>query len=200
MRKPKYKILILPFAVLFSLLFCSSLTAQFTLVAKSLGSQGEWQRPASDDGPEMWVWESMTCQGVISESSSVLAPQGKKTYMASNMGDDDPTTAWVEGKAGSGTGEWLEVDFIMGEGVCYILNGYQSSKAAFTNNGRVKKFAVLFEGKEVGTIELLDVFGIQEFTIPEKYRDGKLRFVIRDVYPGAKYTDTAISEFWSCGG
>jgi hypothetical protein len=187
--------------LVFGLLVCSTMTAQFALTATSLGSEGEWgQRPTYEDGPELWAWESIMCSGIAGEASSVLAPQGKKTYLASNMGDDDPTTAWVEGKAGNGVGEWIEVDYVMENGVCSIVNGYQSSKSSFTNNGRVKKFAVVFEGKEVGTIQLLDVFGIQTFTIPEKYRNGKLRFVIRDVYPGAKYSDTAISEFWSCGG
>jgi hypothetical protein len=92
-------------AFVFGLLLCSTMTAQFTLTAKSLGPQAEWKRPSSSEGPELWVWESMTCQGLIREASSVLAPQGTKTYMASNMGDDDPTTAWVEGKAGGGAGE-----------------------------------------------------------------------------------------------
>lgn len=188
------------FAFIIILINSSTITAQFTLTAKSQGPQGEWKRPTTTEGPELWVWESMACFGLIRETSSVLAPQGTKTYMASNMGDDDPTTAWVEGKSGHGAGEWLEVDQLMNDGVCYLLNGYQSSKTAFTNNSRVKKFAVFYDGKEVGTIDLLDVFGVQSFTIPEKYRNGQLRFVIREVYPGAKYTDTAISEFWTCGG
>lgn len=199
MKRVCCDIVIASIVVLCGMLASSTSNAQFLVKAESLGPQTEWKRPSVDDGPDLWVY-SIVCEGLIQRVSSSLAPQGTKSYIARNLGDDDPTTAWVEGVPGNGVGEWIESAETLGDGLCYIINGYQSSKAAFTNNGRVKSFTVFSNGKEVGVIVLLDVFGIQSFTIPQAYRNGRLRFVIREVYPGAKYQDTAISEFWWCGG
>jgi hypothetical protein len=147
-----------------------------------------------------WVYDDVTCYGFSSvKSSSSLAPQGSKNYKSSNLSDDNPTTAWVEGKEGYGLGEWFEIDAnYMTTGEFTILNGYQSSKSAYQNNSRVKKLVVFLNGKEIGDVQLLDYFGAQTFRLPTKNIHGMLKFVIVDVYKGLKYSDTAISEFYSC--
>lgn len=146
------------------------------------------------------------------KASSTLAPQGKKGYSASKVCDDDPTTAWVEGKEDYGIGEYLEMEGWkpMSDGEISILNGYQASKSVWENNSRVKKMKVSVGGKEICIIELADVMGVQKFKIPglvtstntgHKYNmDGPIRFTITEVYPGIKYKDTAISGIFSCGG
>jgi hypothetical protein len=86
----------------------------------------------------------------------------------------------------------------MGDGTISILNGYQSSKASWENNSRVKKIKITVNGKDYCTLELSDVMGIQSFVLPNK--SGTIRFTIMEVYPGLKWKDTAISGIFSCGG
>lgn len=160
----------------------------------------------SEDGPtDGWTWWSMMCEGISGQlkASSVLAPQGKKNYDAMNLSDDDPTTAWVEGSADYGVGEFLEYsDYILsGDGTIYILNGYQASKTSWEDNSRVKKLEISYNGKSVCLVELLDQMGVQTFRLPQELTSGGvLRLTIADVYPGLKWKDTAISGVFSCGG
>jgi hypothetical protein len=159
----------------------------------------------SEDGPaDTWSWQSMMCDGPQSDNtkaSSTLAPQGKVKYSATNVCDDNPTSAWVEGNVDYGVGEYLEFKEwgSMGDGTISILNGYQSSKASWENNSRVKKFKVTVNGKDYCTLELADVMGVQTFVLPDNKR-GTIRFTIMEVYPGLKWKDTAISGIFSCGG
>ena len=183
------------------------------------GKYVDWgtQPVESEDGPaDPWTWKHMMCNGPSFiegniKASSTLPPQGKNTYSASNVCDDDPTTAWVEGKQGYGVGEFLEMKWIpMSDGEISILNGYQSSKEVWENNSRVKKMTVSVGGKDFCIIELADVMGVQSFKIPglvtasskgyEYHIDGPIRFTILEVYPGSKWKDTAISGIFSCGG
>lgn len=157
-----------------------------------------------DGPPETWSWDSMMCDGPQSDNtkaSSTLAPQGKIKYSAINVCDDNPTTAWVEGNLDYGIGEYLEFKEwgSMGDGTISILNGYQSSKASWENNSRVKKFKVTVNGKDYCTLELADVMGVQTFVLPDNMR-GTIRFTIVEVYPGLKWKDTAISGIFTCGG
>ncbi len=171
---------------------------------------------AADGPPNPWTMPFMMCQGPPFldgqlKASSTLAPQGKTNYSASNVCDDDPRTAWVEGNSDYGIGEYLEMEWIpMSDGEISILNGYQSSKYVWENNSRVKMMKVSVDGKEVCSIELADAMGVQKFKIPglvkttdkghEYNIGGPIRFTISEVYPGLKYKDTAISGIFSCGG
>lgn len=165
----------------------------------------------SQDGPtDGWTWGSM-CEGSQSDNviaSSTLAQQGKIKYLASYICDDNPTTAWVEGNVDYGIGEFLEFKnwTPMGNGEISMLNGYQSSKPAWENNSRVKKFKISINGKDACVLELGDVMGVQTFNLPvtalKALEDGNgiVRFTILEVYPGLKWKDTAVSGIFSCGG
>jgi len=162
----------------------------------------------SQDGPaDTWTWPGQMCDGPENvKASTTLAPQGKYKYLTSNILDDNPTTAWVEGNVDYGIGEFLEFKdwTVMGNGAISILNGYQSSKTAWENNSRVKKFKISINGKDIGTLVLADVMGVQTFNLPasalKAMSAGVLRLTIIEVYPGLKYKDTAISGIFSCGG
>lgn len=162
----------------------------------------------SEDGPaDQWTMPNQMCEGPESmkvKASKTLLSQGKTKYIASYVCDDDPRTAWVEGNVDYGVGEFLEIkDWqIMNSSTSgiSILNGYQSSKTAWQDNSRVKKFKVSLNGKDICILELADVMGVQTFKIPEKWSKGNFRFTIVEVYNGAKYKDTAISGIFSCGG
>lgn len=177
----------------------------------------DWgKRPIQpDEGPgENWTSYSIMCHGPYQVvASSELANQGKYNYKVSNLSDDDPTTAWVEGNNDYGIGEFLEFQdwFVFSNREVSILNGYQSSQAAWENNSRVKEIEISLNGKILCSVILGDVMGVQTFILPnniaeyinsilELENNYTIKFIIKDVYPGLKWKDTAISEIYSCGG
>lgn len=153
------------------------------------------------------------CQYDTVIASSSLAPQGKRTYDASNAADLSYETAWVEGKPGLGIGEWIEYQFPAGNPritSIIVCNGYIRSQKAWEENARVKKMEVTINGKKFTTLHFDDVYAEQIFDVGEigwKRVEGtepgtepiKMRFTILDVYPGTKYEDTAITEIYFDG-
>jgi len=156
------------------------------------------------DDPEYGLWIHNMMSFVPSElnASSELAPSGNNKYTVDNLTDDNPQTAWVEGVEGDGIGEYIEISGINAE--LRIYNGYQKSKAAYYNNGRVKKFRIYFDEDEVGTIELLDQPGLQAIDLSifrfNSFDPEIIKFEILEVYPGKKWKDTVISEIFCQGG
>lgn len=105
-------------------------------------------------------------------------------------------TAWVEGKADFGIGEFFE---IKAAGINTIYNGYQSSPKSCVENSRVKKFKVYKNNVALCYLDLTDEMGRQTFELPghNNYNPEKsyvFRFEILDVYKGTKWSDVAISE------
>jgi len=140
-------------------------------------------------------------QGVGPDTaSSTLAPQGGKNYRLANICDENPMTAWIEGKPGYGIGEYFQ---IITPVVNTIYNGYQSTPSNWKNNSRVKTFKVYRNGRPLCYLELIDEMGRQWFDLPfddsvsedsVSYDKTVFRFEIVDVYKGLKYKDVAISE------
>lgn len=164
------------------------------------GKYTDWgTRPeAPEDGPpDPWTWPDWDCGGPEEDglrASSTLPPQGKASYGAAHICDDDPTTAWVEGRPDDGIGEYIEInDWILGDGTINILNGYQASRSSWENNGRVKRMQVSHDGKPVCVVELADVMGVQTFQLPGDVLQaiqGEVRVrSIADVPEGASYID-----------
>ncbi len=136
----------------------------------------EWGKKPSTAGtiegpPDPWTWSHNMCDGLCGmnlSASSTLSPQGKFNYEPSNICDDNPTTAWVEGSEDYGIGEYFQVDgYVMGDGTIYILNGYQSSRTSWENNSRVKKLKISYDGIHICNVELSDKMGVQFFKLPE---------------------------------
>lgn len=148
--------------------------------------------------------------GVSVTTSSTLPKQGAYSYNAKNLTDDSNGTAWAEGVAGDGEGEWIEFtitsDFLIGQS-WQIGNGYNRSKDVWQQNGRVKKMNVLVDDKLIGYVMLANVSAYQSFNISPSwlkdspaYKKGtRIRFVIGEVYQGSKYDDTMISFFVPTG-
>ncbi len=153
------------------------------------------------------------CETGEISASSTLAPQGKYNYAAENIHDLSYKTAWVEGKKGNGVGEWIEyklpptnpriTEF-------YIANGLIRTKKIWQENARVKTLGVTVNGQPFTTLHLKDVYAEQSFEVgeigyPDREADLKnrapivIRFTILEVYPGTKYTDTAISDIYFNG-
>lgn len=135
----------------------------------------------------------------FANSSSKLAQNGSNTYGASNLIDDDPRTAWVEGKTDYGIGEYFEVNLPHGSYNIAIFNGYQKSYDSWRNNSRVKKFKIYGDNKLICFVVLQDLMGHQNFDLPTDNVYKRYKFEIVEVYPGLKWKDVAISEITSMG-
>ena len=147
------------------------------------------------DGPGFFY---MDCnQGCTPlRASSTLPGQGAKSYSVSHLNDQNPMTAWVEGKSDYGFGEYFE---IRADDINTIYNGYQSSPTNWRNNSRVKKFKVYRNNVPLCYLILTDEMGSQRFDLPinkdyDYDNPSTFRFEIMEVYPGDKWSDVAISE------
>lgn len=141
-------------------------------------------------------------------ASSQLKPQGAVNYKASNAHDLSYRTAWVEGVAGYGIGEYLTYTFKGGDPritTIIVVNGYVKNGKAFKENSRVKKLKVYKDDKPIAILDLKNIMGEQRFEIgtlgdnTPGSPDWKLKFEIMEVYKGDKYDDTAISEIYFNG-
>jgi len=120
------------------------------------------------------------------------------TYFAANVLDGDPSTAWAEGRKGSGVGEWVDLEFQERIRVkeLHIWNGYQKVLAdklgdRYYINERPKDVDIETDS---GTRRArLDDSKVMQ-TLPVGGDETRhVRVYIRSVYE-AKYLDCAISE------
>jgi hypothetical protein len=128
--------------------------------------------------------------------SSVLKPQFGNSYGAQNLFNVSTGTAWVEGRDGSGIGEWITIEF---DGMrlvksINVQNGYQKSNDIFQKNNRVRQLRVVFSQGETQTFGLRDRMGSEVLTLPTPIRAYWIKFIIDDVWAGNKYPDTAITK------
>ncbi len=141
------------------------------------------------------------------KSSSSLHPEKGIVYKAENANDINYKTAWVEGKADEGIGEYLEYYFKNNSPritKIIVSNGYMKSESAWKNNNRVKKLRLYVNGKEFGILNLEDsktdqVFEIGTFGHNKNGTDLILKFEIVAIYKGDKFNDTAITEIYFDG-
>jgi hypothetical protein len=187
-------------ACLVALLAITSLSfAQLPTIVAEGGSEKPVNWPeikkidaAEKNGPGFFYNDC--AQGVgDGRSSSSLAAQKDKKYSAVNLTDNDPMTAWVEGKPGPGIGEWFSVT---APSVNVIYNGCQESPATWQNNGRVKQFKVYVDDVAVCFLVLKNKMGEQHFELPVD-TDAKshvFKFEIREVFKGLKFDDVGISH------
>lgn len=141
------------------------------------------------------------------EASSALKDYKQISYSAESANDNSYKTAWVENKEGPGIGESISYFF---ENKCprvtavIISNGYMKSDEAWANNNRVKTLKLIVNSEPYAVLHLLDSKTDQKFEVGTLGRraDGQdliLTFEIMEVYKGAKYDDTAITEVYFDG-
>jgi hypothetical protein len=154
--------------------------------------------------------------------SSTLPAGGSFNYGKESMRDNDLRTAWVEGAKGPGIGENITLKpkgaYVTEIG---LLNGFVSNEALYYANARIKKLRVELKCGEGA--EENERRQTREFLLPDRaYKDfnprypfasvdwvvehaqgsgfiDEVKLTILEVYPGRKYEDTAVTEFYICG-
>jgi hypothetical protein len=148
-------------------------------------------------------------------ASSTLTAQGSASYKADNAHDLSYKTAWVEGVAGYGPGEFLLYKFAPESPritEIKIVNGYVKSERAYLDNSRVKKFKLYLNDKPFAILQLDDERAIQTFKFDpigngnredaealKLQPEWTLKFEILEVYKGLKYDDVAVTEIYFDG-
>jgi hypothetical protein len=126
-------------------------------------------------------------------ASSTLNPALK--YGASNLFDNQKTTAWVEGVDGNGINE--ELTFKLSEKVnideIQIWNGYQRSPNIYQTNARLKGFSLGEVGGKSYEYTLRDAAAGQKIDLRVPLKNN-FELKINSAYDGSKYQDLAISE------
>jgi uncharacterized membrane protein len=133
---------------------------------------------------------------ITATASSTRAPEKENTYVAANVLDGSLLTAWTEGAAGPGIGEWIRCDFDREVSLRRILitPGYFKSPALWSQNNQLAAATFYFSD---GTS--------RRFTFPDRMEEQRLdlgkvktrwvRMVIEDIYPGSVDSeDTPISQ------
>jgi hypothetical protein len=133
-------------------------------------------------------------------ASSHLPADRYGTYFPYAAVDGSKETAWVEGAAGAGIGEWIELTF-PDEIELHILRlnvGFDESADLFAKNNRIKRATLVFSNGERSTVEFADTRGFQDFSMARapgtSLKTTSIRIIIDEVYPGTKYDDTCLAE------
>ena len=123
-------------------------------------------------------------------------------FGAERLFDGLRETAWVEGKAGDGIGEYVAFSVDRSMNMMAVQNGYLRStvdfpeKATwsyFEKNNRVKVLQIeKNNGDPVAGFDLADTRDFQYFMLD--LPPGSYRAVIKEVYPGTKWKDTCLGE------
>lgn len=159
----------------------------------------EWGIKPTDKGINA-VWDILAQGFETISATSILPSGGGYTYGTDNLSDDNPATAWVEGKSDYGIGEALTLKGTVYGNVIVILNGLQATGKLYLANSRVKRFKVSVNGTDLCYVDLEDKMGKQYIELLKYNNESDLveyRFEIVDIYPGTKYKDTCISEIYT---
>lgn len=125
-------------------------------------------------------------------ASSTLPDQSGNNYNPANLIDGNANTAWCEGVAGDGVGEWVKLDFGQPQVVngIEILNGLTKSKASYLANNRFKRVQLEFsEGQR-----LVMNSDALKYELDEPVQTSWIKLTILEVESGTAYPDTCISE------
>jgi hypothetical protein len=162
------------------------------VVLTILSARGVWlfAGPGEPEAPE----EPVAAEVVRVTASSEVPPSGDVVYGATNLVDGDESTAWKEGVAGDGEGEWVELTLPAEVALVRLLvwNGYQQP-GRFDEHNRVAR-ARIEVGERSFTADLLDVEGPQAIDLPEAVVADRVRLTILGVHTGLRYEDTAVSR------
>ena len=128
-------------------------------------------------------------------ASSFLPDQDGFTYGPELVLDGKTDTAWNEGAAGDGLGEWLQLFTLNGGNIpvtgIQVLSGYHKSDSVYNANGKPYEYEVEKNGKYWFT---WDVWYDNVIGFGEVADVNSLRFTISSLIPGTLYDDTCVTE------
>ena len=75
-----------------------------------------------------------------------------------------------------------------------IDNGYQKNADIYAKNSRVSRIDLAFSDGSRKSYELADETGSQTLRLDRPVKASWVQLTIADIYPGWKYSDTAISR------
>lgn len=130
-------------------------------------------------------------------ASSVFPPQTYDNYEPQNVFDSNIKTAWVEGAAGEGLGEWIEFHADVEQAVSgmWIVNGFNKTEDLYYKNHRVKDIEIVFSDGSSLTRTVADSFEqYQQIPFGTTVMSKSVRVIIRSTYPGSVDYETCISE------
>ena len=154
-----------------------------------------WLNPLPETvSPTQW---NAQARFTYANASSVLESSQYGDYAASNVLDNDDSTAWVEGVDGDGIGEYITLfaDESAPVNGIKILNGYNKNADIYAKNNRVARVRITLSNGEIYELQLEDSYSTYtslDFGGPKAIEG--MRIEILSVYPGSKYQDTCISE------
>ena len=128
--------------------------------------------------------------------SSALPPAHGNSYGARNLLDGNDNTAWVEGSSGQGAGDFVVIEFDAPRSVRGVIvqDGYAKNADIFGKNSRVKDVELNFSTGDSMQATLTDQTGEQRINLNRPVKAKWVQLIIRSVYPGWKYSDTAVNE------
>ncbi len=141
--------------------------------------------------------------GVARDLSPFATPSASSQLPSDRLGsytpwdalDGRPATAWAEGAAGTGQGEWLALT-LPGPAALEAVEiqaGYAASKALFAANNRPRTVHVMLDDGVPMEFVLADTSEPQNLAL-----DGvvatSVRVFLGQSYPGSRFDDTCLSE------
>lgn len=133
---------------------------------------------------------------ITATASSTRAPIGGGPYPPANVLDGDLRTAWVEGVAGPGVGEWIQLDFDREVQLSRvrITPGYFKSGKLWRENNRLAAATYHFSDGSARSVNFADQMETQSLEIAGM-KTHWVRITIDNIYGGsADSEDTPISE------
>jgi hypothetical protein len=145
-------------------------------------------------GPEDGSPATQAATIVEIKASSTLAHKDNK-YALIHLVDGNLETSWVEGVEGDGVGEKVTITLSNKAALKHfrIRNGYWEEKYWSMNN-RVKDLMLVADTGSSFTITLKDIPEEQTISLPEEWETKEITFILKSVYPGSKWRDTALTE------
>src|SRR5262245_39788428 len=133
---------------------------------------------------------------MIVYASSVLPPAHGNVYGPDNLLDGNDATAWVEGSSGQSVDDYLVLEFDALQSVngLTIRNGYDKNSDIYGKNSRVQDVELRFSTGDRLETTLKDDPAPQHVALSRPIQAKWVQLIVRSVYPGWKYSDTAFNE------
>jgi hypothetical protein len=130
-------------------------------------------------------------------ASSSLPSTSTADFRPTNLLDGNVASAWIEGAAGGGVGEWVRMEFtdVVPLARIEIANGDQVDPSFFSGYERVKSLELQYSDGTKQVVQLLDTQGLQVIEPDPAVTETQwIKLTILSVYPTFTWANAALSE------